>query len=45
MTQVLDAQEKELASLTAQVQQFLSTDIAGINQRATQLGLPFVIVR
>jgi hypothetical protein len=41
----LDAQEKELASLTAQVQQFLQADIASINQRATQLGLPFLIVK
>jgi photosystem II stability/assembly factor-like uncharacterized protein len=45
MQQVLEQQEKELAALTAEAQQFITGDVASINQRATQLALPFVIVK
>ena len=45
MTQVLVEQEKELAALEAEAAQFLSGDVANINQRATQLNLPFVIMK
>jgi DNA-binding transcriptional MerR regulator len=44
MQQVLQKQEEELTALAAEARQFASEDIAAINQRATQLGLPFVIV-
>ncbi len=44
MQQVLDQQEQELKTLTADADQFLSSDVSAINQRASQLGLPFVIV-
>ena len=43
MQQVLQPQEQELATLAADTQRFVATDIASINQRATPLGLPFVI--
>ena len=45
MTQVLAEQEKELTALTAQTQQFITGEVAKINQRAAQLNLPFVIVK
>jgi hypothetical protein len=45
MTQVLAEQEKELTSLEAETKQFLSTEVAAINQRASQLGLGFVILK
>jgi len=45
MTQVLVEQEKELAALEAEAARFLSGDVATINQRATQLNLPFVIMK
>jgi photosystem II stability/assembly factor-like uncharacterized protein len=45
MQQVLADQEKELAALEAETQQFIATDVAGVNQRALRLGLPFVIIR
>jgi photosystem II stability/assembly factor-like uncharacterized protein len=45
MTQVLAEQEKELAALSAETQQFVSGDVAKINQRAAQLNLSFVIVK
>jgi hypothetical protein len=45
MTQVLGEQEKELAALESETQQFLSGDLAKINKGATQLNLPFVIVK
>ncbi|HEX5475692.1 MAG TPA: hypothetical protein VFX12_13615 [Vicinamibacterales bacterium] len=44
MTQVLQEQEQELASLAADTQRFLSTDVASINQRAASMGMPFVVV-
>ena len=43
MQQVLQHQEEELTALAAEARQFESGDIAAINQRATALGLPFVI--
>jgi len=45
MTQVLAEQEKELAGLEAETKTFLSGDVASINQRATQLNVPFVITK
>ena len=45
MTQVLAEQEKELAALETETKQFLSGDVAKINQRATQLNVPFVIIK
>jgi hypothetical protein len=44
MEQVLQQQEQELTARAAETQEFVSGDIAAINQRATALGLPFVIV-
>ena len=44
MQQVLQAQEQELAALAGETQTFVTTDVAAINQRAAQLGMPFVIV-
>ena len=45
MMQVLVEQEKELAALESETRQFFSGDVTKINQRATQLNLPFVIMR
>lgn len=45
MTQVLAEEEKELTGLEAETKQFLSTDVASINQRASQLGLAYVILK
>ena len=45
MTQVLVEQEKELTALEGEVKQFLSGDVARINQRADQLKLGYVIVK
>ena len=42
--QVLQQQEQELATIAGETQQFLSGEVAALNQRASQLGLPFVIV-
>ena len=44
MQQVLEQQEQELKALTSETDQFLTADVAAVNQRASQLGLPFVIV-
>ena len=43
MQQVLEKQELELAALSAETQRFMAGDVAAINQRASALGLPFVI--
>src|SRR4051812_25133281 len=45
MTQVLAEEEKELASRESEVKQFLSGDVAKLNQRAAQLNLGYVIVK
>jgi hypothetical protein len=45
MMQVLVEQEKELAALESAAKQFLSKDVASINQRAAQLNLQFVIIK
>ena len=45
MTQVLAEQEKELAALEAETKTFLSGDVASINQRATQVSVPYVILK
>jgi hypothetical protein len=44
MQQVLQEEEQELTALAGETQQFVAKDVAAINQRASQLGLPFVIV-
>jgi photosystem II stability/assembly factor-like uncharacterized protein len=45
MTEVLAAQEKELAQLDRETQGFLADDVAGLNATASRLGLSFVIAR
>src|SRR5258708_2663371 len=45
MAQVLGEQERELAALESETQQFLSGDVEKINKGATQLNLPFVIIK
>jgi photosystem II stability/assembly factor-like uncharacterized protein len=45
MTQVLEEEEKELAALEGDTKQFMDVDLAKINQRASQLNVPFVIVK
>jgi photosystem II stability/assembly factor-like uncharacterized protein len=45
MTQVLAEEEKDLAALEAEAREFLTGDVARINQRAAQLNVPFVVVR
>ncbi len=45
MTQVLGEQEQELAALESETQQFLAGDVTRINKGATQLNLPFVIIK
>jgi len=45
MMQVLVEQEKELAALEKETQQFLGADVTKINQRADQLNLGYVIVK
>jgi hypothetical protein len=45
MTQVLGEQEKELATLDSETKQFISDEVAKINQRAAQLSLQFVIIK
>jgi hypothetical protein len=45
MTQVLAEQEKELGGLEAETKQFFSSDVASVNQRASQLGLAYVILK
>jgi hypothetical protein len=44
MQQVLEEEERELTTLAGETQQFIGDDVASVNQRAAQLGLPFVIV-
>src|SRR5213076_1912100 len=45
MMQVLVEQEKELSALETETKQFLDADVASIHQRATRLGVPFVVVK
>jgi photosystem II stability/assembly factor-like uncharacterized protein len=45
MTQVLAEQEKELAALEAETKQFMNGDVSRINKSATDLKLPFVIIK
>jgi photosystem II stability/assembly factor-like uncharacterized protein len=45
MTQVLGEQEQELAALESETRQFLSGEVTRINKSATQLSLPFVIIK
>jgi hypothetical protein len=44
MTQVIAEQEKELAQLTRQTQEFLDEDVASLNAAAARLGLTFLIL-
>jgi photosystem II stability/assembly factor-like uncharacterized protein len=45
MMQVLVDQEKELSALEAQTKQFMDADVASINQRATRLNVPYVVIK
>ncbi len=45
MTQVLEAQEKELADLEREARNFLEEEIGTLNAQAARLGLSFVTVR
>jgi hypothetical protein len=45
MMQVLVDQEKELSALAAETKQFMDADVASINQRATRLNVPFVVIK
>jgi photosystem II stability/assembly factor-like uncharacterized protein len=45
MTQVLAEEEKELTALEAETQAFISSDVASLNQRATQANVPYVILK
>jgi hypothetical protein len=45
MMQVLVDQEKELSALEAETKQFMDADVASLNQRASRLGVPFVVVK
>jgi hypothetical protein len=45
MTQVLTEQEQELSSLESETKAFLSTDVASLNQRATTVNVPYVILK
>jgi photosystem II stability/assembly factor-like uncharacterized protein len=45
MTQVLTEQEQELTRLESETKTFLSTDVASLNQRATEVSVPYVILK
>jgi hypothetical protein len=45
MMQVLVDQEKELSALEAETKQFMDADVASINQRATRLNVPYVVIK
>ena len=45
MQQVLSEQEKELAVLDGELQQFMTTDVANINTRAERLHVPLVVIK
>jgi hypothetical protein len=45
MTQVLAAQEKELADLERETRNFLEEEVGTLNAAAARLGLSFVTVR
>lgn len=45
MTQVLEAQEKELAELERETRSFIEEEIGTLNDAATRLGLAFVVVK
>ena len=45
MQQVLTEQEKELLALETETRQFMEADVASINQRASRLSVPFVVIR
>jgi hypothetical protein len=42
---VLTEQEKELTALEGDMKQFMDADVASINQRATRLSVPYVVVK
>jgi photosystem II stability/assembly factor-like uncharacterized protein len=45
MMEVLVDQEKELSALEAETKQFMDADVASINQRATRLSVPYVVIK
>jgi photosystem II stability/assembly factor-like uncharacterized protein len=45
MTQVLEAQEKELAELERETRNFIEEEVGTLNEAATRLGLAFVVVK
>ncbi len=45
MQQVLADQEKELTKMEADMKQFMDADVASINQRATRLSVPYVVIK
>jgi hypothetical protein len=45
MRQVLEQQEKELDGLARETDQFVRQDVASLNELASKLSMPFVIVR
>jgi hypothetical protein len=45
MMQVLVEQEKELTAMETEAKQFMDADVASINQRASRLGVPFVVIK
>ena len=45
MTQVLEAQEKELAELERETRSFIEEEVGTLNDVATRLGLAFVVVK
>jgi hypothetical protein len=45
MMQVLVEQEKELTALETETKQFMDADVASINQRATRLSVPYVVIK
>jgi photosystem II stability/assembly factor-like uncharacterized protein len=45
MRQVLEVQEKELEGLARETDEFLRKDVASLNELASKLSMPFVVVR
>jgi photosystem II stability/assembly factor-like uncharacterized protein len=45
MMQVLAEQERELTALETETKQFMDADVASINQRATRLSVPYVVIK
>jgi hypothetical protein len=45
MTQVLEAQEKELADLDRETRSFIEEEVGTLNEAAARLGLSYVVVK